>query len=508
MAAVTRGQRLTMAAALAVAALLTARTGAQAPGAAAEPEPAVEAPPALAMTRDRADGLLRAFEERLDHVPGEVLVKFREGTPQAAMSRALSLARGPVPSDGLQWVGDALLVRVPEEPDVAQLAARLADQPEVVWAEPNYLSQLQAAPTDPFYRFQWHLDQINMPAAWDINPGGSAGVTVAVVDSGITTRSTTYNWTLWDGRALSVFPVPYGFSPDLEAAKVLPGLDYVFFTAGAPVLDMDGHGTHVAGTIVQSTNNNVGVAGMAYKSTLLPLKVCTDYWELQIVWGSTGRTGFVPPDYQGGCSNAAIAAATRYAADQGAKVINLSLGGSQPSQVLLDAMNYAVQRGAFLAISAGNGYERGNQISYPAFYARDLQGAMSVGAVGSDKRRAYYSNTGSYVEIAAPGGNARVGTNGYVYQVTLSPAAYDPQTVIVPRFDQYAVVGYQGTSMAAPHVAGLAALLYSQGVTSPAAIEAAITRFAVDLGASGRDDEYGAGLIDARATLRGLGVAR
>lgn len=500
-----RSTRLILSGVVALVGLLTVRTAAQAPG---ETAVAPEAPPALALTPARAEAFLRAFEEGLDHVPGEVIVKFREGTLPAAMSRALSVARGPVPDAGLQWVGDALLVRVPEEPDVRQLVERLVAQPEVEWAEPNGLLTPQAAPTDPFYRTQWHFDQVNMPAAWDINPGGSPNVTVAVVDTGITTRTVNYTWTLWDGRALREFPVPYAFSPDFSASQVLAGRDYVFFTAGAPVLDMDGHGTHVAGTILQATNNGVGVAGMAYRSTLLPLKACTGYWELQIVWGATGRTGFVPPTYTGGCDTASTTAAVRYAADQGAKVINISLGGTSPSQLWQDALNYAVQRGAFVAMAAGNNYDRGNATSYPALYARDLQGAMAVGAVGPDKRRSYYSNTGTYVEIAAPGGDFRTNSTGGVYQVTLLPSAYDPALVAVPRFDQYAVVGYQGTSMATPHVAGLAALLYAQGITNPAAVEAAITRFAVDLGPAGRDNEYGAGLIDARATLRGLGVAR
>jgi serine protease len=201
-------------------------------------------------------------------------------------------------------------------------------------------------------------------------------------------------------------------------------------------------------------------------------------------------------------------AAIRYAADQGAKIINLSLGGRGRAQAELDAVRYAVQRGAFLAIAAGNEFEEGNPASYPAAFAPEVDGAMSVGAVGPTARRAYYSNTGAYLEIAAPGGDDRVGGNAaMVVQAGLSRNGLSPFQAS-PRFNEYVVHPDLGTSMAAPHVAGLAALLYSQGVTSPAAIEAAIKRFAVDLGPPGRDDEYGHGLIDARATLRGLGVAR
>ena len=133
----------------------------------------------------------------------------------------------------------------------------------------------------------------------------------------------------------------------------------------------------------------------------------------------------------------------------------------------------------------------------------------AVAAVGRSLRRAFYSSSGSYIELAAPGGDDRDGGNsGLIVQMTLDPADSNPARVVRPRFDHWTPVGYQGTSMAAPHVAGAAALLFSQGITTPAAIEAALERSATDLGTRGRDNDFGFGLINPRASLRGMGLAR
>jgi serine protease len=135
---------------------------------------------------------------------------------------------------------------------------------------------------------------------------------------------------------------------------------------------------------------------------------------------------------------------------------------------------------------------------------------MSVAAITPSRDRALYSTSGSYVEIAAPGGAGSTGASAeQVWQ--MAPNRTDlinAPARLAPAFNRYDSLGISGTSMASPHVAALAALLYSQGVTRPSSIEAAIRRFAVDLGPQGKDDEFGYGLIDARATLRGLGVAR
>jgi serine protease len=292
----------------------------------------------------------------------------------------------------------------------------------------------------------------------------------------------------------------------MDPARIAAGRDFVFWTG--PVLDMEGHGTHVSGTIAQTTNNNLGFAGMAFNARIMPLKACLSFWDVQILNAEAGVPGYPPLD-AGGCPTSAVVAAGLYAIQNGAKVINVSLGGSDASPVELELMNFAASQGVFVAVAAGNEFEQGNPTSYPAGYTPQVKGAMSVAAVSRNQQRAYYSNTGTYVEIAAPGGDFRADSlSGTIFQYGIVFDDYDPSDVIFPRFDRYADTPSQGTSMAAPHVAGLAALLMSQGVTKPAAVEALITATARDLGPAGRDNNFGAGMIQPRTALRGFGVVR
>jgi len=456
---------------------------------------------------EQVAALVRAFNDRLPYVPGEVLVKFKSGYDLAQQAKALSVMRGDAQSAKMQWIGDILQVRAQAEDDAETLARVLSLQPEVEWAQANYVMRLKSVPNDPSYSRQWNLELINMPAAWDISGTRASTLTAAVIDTGVTVVNETETFPLWDGTRIALFNIPFRQNPDIASTRFGRSSDFIFWNG--PVLDMDGHGTHVAGTLLQETNNALGTAGIASHARLMALKACVGYWELQIVRSNQGVPGFVDPNEGGFCSTSAAVAAMRYAVDNGARIINLSFGGPSASPALLETLQYAVQRGAFVSISMGNEYEEGNPIEYPAAYAPQIAGAMSVGAVGRSRRRAWYSNTGSHIEIAAPGGDDRDGSlNGMVYQVGLLDSDHDPETIVVPHFDRFYDQAAEGTSMAAPHVAGLAALLYAQGITNPAAIEAAIKRFAIDLGPPGPDPEYGSGLIDARAALRGLGVAR
>jgi serine protease len=465
----------------------------------------------MLLTPDRALAFLEASDRRLRYVPGEVLVKFKAGVTPTGQERALTALRSRPTPGALRWVGEVALWRDPTERDSTILAAQLGTQPEVEYAEPNYLARAYVTPNDPgFSPRQWNLTAIDMPRAWDINPGASDSVTVAVVDTGVTAAPGSYAFPTWNGKSIQSVLVPFGVNPDLAASRLTLPHDFVFWTG--PVLDMVGHGTHVSSTIGEDTNNALAEAGIAYRVKVMPLKVCVGFWEVQFALSASGFQGFVSPDV-GGCADSEIAEAIRYAADNGAKVINVSLGGPDPSTTVRDALTYAVGNGAFASISMGNSYEDGNPVEYPAGYASSIDGVMSVGAVGPSLARAFYSSTGPHNEISAPGGNEREGgASGLIWQATILFTDSIPTSVVSPRFDRYAETALEGTSMAAPHVAGIAALLASQGITKPAAIEALIKKTARPLGQTGaqpgRNDEYGYGLVQPRTALFGLGLAR
>jgi serine protease len=456
-----------------------------------------------AVDRQHLDNLTRAIRERLDYVPGEVLVRYKSGSDSAGQLAALNTLRLTPSRTRTRWIGEVLHVMSTDIDPPDHAAAVLARQPEVLYAQPNYLMHVDKVPNDPFYSSQWNFDAINMSLAWDINWGATAGknkVIVAVLDTGLTTASGAYNYQLWNGSGFQVYSIPFSPAVDFNVSNVLPGRDFTF--SSPRMVDSYGHGTHVAGTIGQQTDNSMYYAGIAHGASLLPVKVCYGYWDVQLYWGSVSIPGYASRSTNS-CPTSAVIAGIQWAVDNGADVINMSLGGTSPNPSERDALRYAVEHGTFVSLSAGNEGDDGNPTTYPASYATEFEGVVAVGAINRSQKRTSYSSYGPYVELAAPGGDS----SGYVYQVVPNPS--DIGTFLIsPRFDRYNLGGYSGTSMAAPHVSGVAALLYNQGVTKPAAIEAALKRFARDLGPAGRDNEYGYGLIDARATLRGLGVAK
>ena len=456
----------------------------------------------------RADGSspLRELDEPF--LRGSLIVKFRPGT-QTDTRRAL-LAQ--VDSTGGAPVSYAPFEVVAIDPaaDPEEAARRLDVQPDVEYAQARYRVYPRFVPNDPLYSRQWNYPALDMERAWDINQGATPAITVAVLDSGVAYRAAFVRYTaqafrLSPGgpifRPLGPVDIPFAPAPELGGPeRFVSPRDFIWDTAMP--LDLDGHGTHVSGTIGQLTNNGIGVAGMAFNVRIMPVKVIAGDWDLIFGSPSVG-------------TDDVVARGIRYAVDNGANVLNLSIGRlGPPAPALRDAMTYAVSRGAFVAVAAGNDAETGNRVERLAEFAPEIEGVVAVGGIGRDRQRAFYSNTGSYVEVVAPGGDSRVGgTEGAILQQTFDFDLVEtyfrgPAQYRAPRFDAFTFEFLQGTSMATPHVAGFAALLIQQGITAPAAIEAAMKRYATDLGRSGRDDEYGHGLINPRATLRGLGLAR
>jgi serine protease len=433
---------------------------------------------------------------------GELLVQFNEGASASARAQALQAGRASrVPRT---LVKDWELVALDPRVDLAQAIETFRGLESVRDVSLNYLvTAQQFRPNDENYSLQWNFPLINLPSAWQINRGGSEDVVVAVIDSGLNTVNDTL---VFVGPLVGQVPAVFSTVPDLvTAGRIVSPFDFVF-DDDIPV-DLDGHGTHVAGTIAQLTNNNVGVAGVAFNVKLMPLKALSSDWDAILAPGNPGG------------SMAVVAEAIRYAADNNAKIINLSLGGEGSAPAVREAIQYAVEKGAFVAIAAGNAGDDGNPTEYPAAYGGEINGAMTVGAVNRALRRAEYSGFHSYVEICAPGGEL---TSLFDYDSGVTQVGYDVDEILDfappivklaavrsgfrPRFDRFELRPMQGTSMATPHISGVAALLYSQGIRSPSAIEEAIKKFARPLGL--RADECGAGLVDARRALRGLGLSR
>ncbi|WP_172806772.1 S8 family serine peptidase [Endozoicomonas arenosclerae] len=373
--------------------------------------------------------------------------------------------------------------------DMQALAAEIAQQSNVLYAEPDYMMYPMATPNDTRYNEQWHYFEsaggINLPAAWDITTG-SPSVTVAVIDTGIRAHADLAP-NLVSG---------YDFITDTNVSQDGNGRDSDasdpgdWTPAGAcgngyppSTTSSSWHGTHVAGTISAASNNGTGIAGVSWNTKIQPIRVL-------------GRCGGYTSDIVDGMRWAAGLSVSGVPTNPTpAKVLNLSLGGGSPcSQTYTDAINSVRAAGATIVVAAGNSNQNASGFS-PA----SCDGVITVASNKRDGGRAYYSNYGSVVDVTAPGGETQNPANGILS--TLNSGSQSPGN------DSYAF--YQGTSMAAPHVAGVAALMYSvKSDLTPDQVETTIENTARAFpSVSTRQcstSNCGAGIVDAHAALEAV----
>lgn len=352
------------------------------------------------------------------------------------------------------------------------LTKRLAKEPGVALAEPNWQVQTKAITNDSFFRFMWHLDQIGVPAAWDTTTG-DANVVVAVVDTGIISEHPDIQGQLVDG---------YDFISDIESAGDGDGIDPDPTDIGEGSNSFrsgDFHGLHVSGTIGATGNNNQGIAGIAYSSRVMPLRALgadgsgSTYDILQAV------------RYAAGFSNDANVLPSSPAA-----VINLSIGGAGFSQTAQNLYTTVANSGILIAAASGN--DGSDSVDYPGSY----EGIFAVGATDATNGIAEYSNRGAALDLVAPGGRLEADANGDGQPDGVISTYYSDG---LPEY-----VFLQGTSMATPHVAGVFALMKSVNPDLDTSTVEGLLQAGLltdDLGDTGRDDTYGWGLINARKAV-------
>ena len=349
----------------------------------------------------------------------------------------------PVPhGKSPEEVIDALLKRPGVE--TAELDYRVQVEPI---SDPSPIQAQSSSVNDPFHSYQWHFPKVRASQAWSTSTG--QGVVVAVVDSGISKGG-----------------------EDLDCHTFVTPYNAITQTAGASAANDDnGHGTHVAGTVAQCTDNGIGVAGIAFDAALMPVKVL----------GADGGGDF-----------SSIARGIDWARTNGADVINLSLGCDGCTSMMIDdAIETAAAQGIVIVAASGNSNK--STVSYPANHPD----VIAVGATDYDNARAPYSNRGSALDLVAPGGNTSRDANGDGYGDGVLQETFGSSG--------WRYYFFQGTSMATPHVAGAAALLVSKtGCGESGKVQDTLESTALDLGSGGFDTTYGHGLIQIDAALAEL----
>ncbi|MGV9500506.1 S8 family peptidase [Streptomyces sp. NPDC003642] len=455
------------------------------------------APASVAVAQEAAPTPAAVPAARTEAAPGtpaeRLIVGYKSGATEAKSDKAAAADAAAKAEKTGEDVGfqrrlgtGAALVELGTDPtraSVADVVAAYEADPQVAYVVPDRLNKPTAVtPNDTEYAKQWDLFEstagMNVPAAWDTTTG--SGVTVAVIDTGYVAHSDLAanivgGYDFISDTAVSVD----GNGRDSNPADPGDWYNAGECGAGVPASTSSWHGTHVAGTIAAATHNGKGIAGIAYGAKISPVRVlgkCGGYDSDiidAITWASGGTVSGVP-------ANANVA-----------KVINMSLGGGGAcSTATQSAINGAVNRGTSVVVAAGNENTNASGSS-PANCAN----VITVAATNRAGSRASYSNYGTVVDIAAPGGETRTTTANGILS-TLNSGTKTPST------ENYAY--YQGTSMATPHVAGLAALMKSAvPALTPAQIESAIKANARPLPGT-CSGGCGAGLADAAKTVQAV----
>jgi serine protease len=419
--------------------------------------------------------LVPAAARAADYVPDEVIVRYEEGTGGGVAAQVAAEA-GAEPVESLPGGSEQLTIDDGES--VRETIAELQKDPNVVYAVPNWHAHAAAeAPNDPDSRLQWNLfgkNGINVLEAWtladELGAPGGRGAVVAVIDSGVAYERR--------GR--------YRRAPDLRRSTFVRPWD--FLGRDRHPNDLYGHGTHVAGTIAQATNNGVGTAGIAYNAKIMPLRVLDAYGE---------------------GDSADISRAVRYAVRHRADVINLSL--EFPSYVraaeipdVVSALRYARRKGVLVVAAAGNHTDL--TVAYPA----RVRSVLAVGATTITGCQADYSNGGVHLDLMAPGGGVDAPNSDGSWDAAHCNPDSLGRPIVQQTFKHARLVqqfgfprNFEGTSMASPHVAAIAALVIATkrlgAHPSPGDLERHLEATAR---ATDRPDRYGAGLVDAAAALR------
>lgn len=431
-------------------------------------------------------GEVDGFQSGAAYAPGSLIVGFSRDTGAAEGRAALRAAGvGGVSTGGPR----SAVVRVRRTETPATAARRIARTAGVAFVKPNFLARASAEfmPNDPgkgapgdWRGAQWNFVGafgVNVEPAWDrlrqLGVDGARGTVVAVIDTGVAYETIGH----------------YRQSPDLRQVQIANPWDFVDRDSHAN--DSNGHGTHVASTIAEDTNNGIGVAGLAYGTTLMPLRAL---------------------DGAGLGDEITVARAIRYAADHGADVANLSVefdvqlnGRDLPS--ITSAMRYARRKGTLIVGAAGN--QAARKVAYPA----RSNYALAVGATTIRGCLADYSDVGNGLDLVAPGGGADSGVfdprRGSTDRTNCTFSG-QPTPIYQMTFGRNLrhfglVGGYEGTSMASPHVTAAAAMVIASGVIGPDPTPGAITdrlrATARDLGFPGYDSRYGYGLVDIGAAV-------